>query len=133
MSVASELHTSLRSMGFVQLLLAIVFLAGYSVACSPLFESRGRLRAGVIALLSAIGFIAFTRPWEHGVLLVVGAVAGLGLFSAMGWALSSALKLPEPDGIADRPMLLPLTDTAAEPATSSVAARPPTVTRIPAA
>ena len=131
MSVASELHTSLQSMGFVQLLLAIVFLAGYSVACSPLFGARGKVRAGVVALLAAIGFVAFTQPWVHGVLLVVGAVAGLGLFSATGWALSAALKLPTPRPAADR--ALPLNDPMVEPAASPITARATTVTRIPAA
>jgi O-antigen/teichoic acid export membrane protein len=138
MSVAGELHTSLKAMGFVQLLLAIVFLGCYSVACSTLFESRGRARAGVVALLAAVAFTALTQPWVHGALMVAGAVAGLGLFSAISWALSSALhvrqvKLPV---LADDTAAV-LTETAAEPAVEPVAspapARVPQHTRIPAA
>lgn len=131
MSVASEVHTSLRSMGFVQLFLAIVFLTCYSVACSTLFEGRGRLRAAGVAIAAAVGFIAFTNPWVHGVLMLAGAVGGLGLFAAISWVLSNALNLP-----ASRPATeLPdaQADIVVEPAASNSAPRAPTVTRIPAA
>lgn len=93
MSVASELNTSLRSMGFVQLLAAIVFLAAYTVACSALFDTRGRLRASGLAVLAGVVFTAFTQPWVHGVLLLAGCVGGVGLFSLAVWSMSSALSL----------------------------------------
>ena len=131
MSVASDLHSSLESMGFVQLLLAIVFLAAYTVACSPLFGGRGRLRATAIALLAAVGFVAATRPWAHGVLMVACAVAGLGLFSALGWVLSSVLNLRTPR-LANEPAHA-LEEQFAEPVPSATAPRATTVTRIPAA
>jgi hypothetical protein len=137
MSVAAELHTSLKSMGFFQLLLAIVFLACYSVACSTLFESRGRARAGGVALLAAVAFTALTQPWVHGALMVAGAVAGLGLFSAIGWILSSALHVPQVKVPATDEALPLLAETiaepAAEPAASPSPARAPQHTRIPAA
>ena len=94
MSVASELHTSLRTMGFMQLLLAVVFLACYSIACSTMFALRGRCRAGLGALLSAGAFTALMQPWMHGAMLLAGAVAGLGLFSFAVWLMSNLLNLP---------------------------------------
>jgi hypothetical protein len=132
MSVASELHLTLRSMGFVQLLIAIVFLAAYSVACSTLFASRGRGRAAAVALLTAMAFTALTQPWVHGALMVAGAVAGLGLFSALGWILSTALRQPQTgtavaDEVASEDALAP------EAAAPAVAPRAPQHTRIPAA
>ena len=84
----SELHNTLRTMGFIQLLLAFVFLTGYALALSSLTGALGRKRAGVVALLAAVGFAAITQPWVHGVLLMVFAVAGLGLFIAIVWMLS---------------------------------------------
>ena len=131
MSVASEVHTSLRSMGFVQLFLAIVFLTCYSVTCGPLFEGRGRLRAAGIAIVAALAFTAITQPWVHGVLMLAGAVGGLGLFSAIGWALSAALKLPVPKQVPEWSFAQAEVSTDAAAITS--AARAPTITRIPAA
>jgi hypothetical protein len=133
MSVAAELHTSLKSMGFVQLLLAIVFLGCYSVACSTLFEGRGRARAAGVALLAAVAFTALTQPWVHGALMVAGAVAGLGLFSAIGWVLSSALHVPQVK-VPAADEALPLTAEApAEAAASPSPARAPQHARVPAA
>ena len=132
MSVASELHTSLRSMGFLQLLLAIVFLACYSVASSTLFGSRGRLRAGGVALVAAGGFTALTNPWEHGLLMVAGAIGGLGLFSAIGWILSTAFHVPRGSVAVDDEVAVSV-EPALEPAIVSAPARAPQHTHIPAA
>ena len=132
MSVASELHTSLRSMGFWQLLLAIVFLACYSVAGSTLFGGRGRLRAGGVALVAAGGFTALTNPWEHGMLMVAAAIGGLGLFSAIGWVLSTAFHLPRGSVAVDDEVVMPV-EPAAEPSIVSAPARAPQHTHIPAA
>jgi hypothetical protein len=133
MSVASELHLTLRSMGFMQLLIAIVFLAGYSVACSTLFGSRGRTRAAGVALIAAVAFTALTQPWVHGALMVAGAVAGLGLFSAIGWILSAALHHPQA-GAAVADELAPEEALQPEPVAAPTASpRAPQHTRIPAA
>ena len=86
--VMSELQDTLRNMGFVQLLLAFVFLTGYALALSSLTGALGRKRAGIVALLAALAFVATTQPWVHGVLLMVFAVAGLGLFMGTAWLLS---------------------------------------------
>ena len=134
MSVASELHTSLRSMGFWQLLLAIVFLAGYSVAGSTLFGGRGRLRAGGVALAAAGGFTALTNPWEHGMLMVAAAIGGLGLFSAIGWVLSTAFRLPSGSVAVDDEVAMPAEPVAELSVVSAPApARAPQHTHIPAA
>jgi O-antigen/teichoic acid export membrane protein len=137
MSVASELHTSLRSMGFMQLLLAIVFLTAYSIACSTLFGGRGRARASVVALLAAVAFTALTTPWVHGVLMVTGAVAGLGVFAALAWVSSAALNVAGIKALEESSAAAPVSDPAAEPiavpAPASPPARAPQPTRIPAA
>ena len=132
MSVASELHTSLRSMGFWQLLLAIVFLASYSLAGSTLFGVRGRVRAGGVALFAAGGFTALTNPWEHGMLLVAAAIGGLGLFSAIGWVLSTAFHLPHGSVATDDEVAMPA-ESATEPAIVSAPLRGPQHKHIPAA
>ena len=103
-----ELLTTLRSMGFIQLLLAFVFLTAYALALSGLTGALGRKRAGAVALLSAIGFAAATQPWAHGVILIAFAVAVLGLFIASAWALSTLFGLA-----AEKAQ--PPTDNAAEP------------------
>ena len=132
MSVASELHLTLRSMGFMQLLIAIVFLAAYSVACSTLFASRGRTRAAAVALLTAVAFTALTQPWVHGALMVAGAIAGLGLFSAIGWILSAVFHQPRA-GTAVADEAVP--EDALQPELTAPVALPraPQHTRIPAA
>jgi Na+/proline symporter len=95
MSVASELHTSLRTMGFVQLLLALAFLACYALASTMLLEGRGRLRAAVGAVLAAAAFVASMQPWVHGAMFIAIAVAGMGMFSAMVWLMSVGLRVRE--------------------------------------
>ena len=91
MNVMSELHDSLRSMGFVQLLLTQVFLASYALAISGFTGLRSRGRAGLAALLSAAAFVVLSGHWEHGALFVVLAVGGLGLFVASVTLLSALL------------------------------------------
>jgi hypothetical protein len=77
-----------RSMGPEQLFLALVFLAGYALALGEFATTRGRLGSALAALAAAVGFAAFSRPWEAGVVLVGFASVGMGLFSAAVWALS---------------------------------------------
>jgi hypothetical protein len=132
MSVASELHLTLRSMGFMQLLIAIVFLGAYSVACSTLFGGRGRTRAAGVALLTAVAFTALTQPWVHGALMVAGAIAGLGMFSAIGWLLSAVLHQSRAGtAMPDEPV----SDDALQPEVNAQAVLPraPQHARVPAA
>jgi hypothetical protein len=82
---------SLRAMGFVQQLLAFLFVASYAFALGGLLDSTGRLRAWCFSALMAAGFVAMTRPWVHGALLVAFTVVALGLFIAAVWILSGVL------------------------------------------
>jgi hypothetical protein len=64
--------------------------------------------------------------------MVAGAIAGLGLFSAIGWVLSTALHQSRNSAaVADEPM----SDEALQPELTAQAALPraPQHTRIPAA
>ena len=85
----SELNKTLHQLTLAQHLLALVFLLGYGTALGSMFGPAGRLRALLLALLAAAGFAALTQPWEHGVLLLMCAIGGVGLFIAMAWALSA--------------------------------------------
>jgi Flp pilus assembly protein TadB len=87
MTVSSELDSTLHAMDFAQLLLAFVFLTSYALALGQMLGARGRMRAGLVALLAAIAFASMTNPWVHGALLVAMAVAGIGLFIVAVWLL----------------------------------------------
>jgi hypothetical protein len=78
---------SLASMGAVQLLLAMVFLASYALALGKIAVARGRLVAAGVALIAAIGFVASGSSWEVSLLLVACVPVGLGLFAAFAWGL----------------------------------------------
>jgi len=85
-------------MGFVQLVLAFAFLTSYALAIGGMFGALGRCRAALAALATAVAFAAMTRPWVNGALLVVFAIAGVGLFITLVWALSlvfGAARTPE--------------------------------------
>jgi hypothetical protein len=85
----SELHRTLQQLTLVQHLLGFVFLLSYVTALGSMFGPAGRLRAFALALLAAAGFAAQTHPWEQGVLLVMCAIGGIGLFIAVAWAFSA--------------------------------------------
>lgn len=74
------------SMGPEQLLLALVFLASYSLALGGFATVRGRRLAMATGLGSAAVFVVLSRPWEAGVMLVGFASVGMGVFSALVWA-----------------------------------------------
>jgi hypothetical protein len=113
MTVASEVHITLQSMGFVQLLLALGFLTSYAVACSALFESLGRWRGAVAALLTGVGFVAVTDPWVNGAMLLACAVGGMGLFSATAWLMAHVMGLSDSRAAAN---IAPLPTAEAAPA-----------------
>lgn len=83
-----ELNKTLHQLTLAQYLLAVVFLLGYGIALGSMFGSTTRLRALLLALLAAAGFAGLTQPWEHGVLLILCAIAGVGLFIAVAWVFS---------------------------------------------
>ena len=79
-----------RTMGPEQLLLALVFLASYSLALGEFATAKGRLWAVGFGLAAAGAFAALSHPWEAGIVLVACASVGMALFSAIVWALSLA-------------------------------------------
>jgi hypothetical protein len=91
MTVGDELQSSLRSMGFLQLLQLLVFVAAYALALGSFVESRDRKRAAGLALLMALGFCLTTTPWVHGVLLMVLLVGALGVFIGIAALVSRLL------------------------------------------
>ena len=85
----NELSKTLQQLTLAQYLLALVFLLGYGTALGAMFGRTGRLRALLLALMAAAGFAALTQPWEQGVLLVMCAIGGIGLFIGIAWAFSA--------------------------------------------
>jgi len=95
----SDLNTSLHAMQFEQLLLAFAFLISYPLTLSAFAGTFGRRCAAGAALLAATGFAAMTTPWLHGVMLVVFAVVGFGLFIATVWSMSAILGVLRIDAV----------------------------------
>lgn len=91
MPVISEVNNTLQAMGLVQYLLVLLFLISYPLALTEFAGPRGRLYAAVAALAAAVAFVAFTNPWEHGVLLVAVAVLSVGFYAAAVWLLHAVL------------------------------------------
>jgi hypothetical protein len=91
MSVLNELDHTLHAMSLVQMLLMCTFLTSYPLALGEMFGTLGRRRAGLIALVAAVGFAATTPVWVHGAILIAFAVMGVGVFIGAVWALSTVL------------------------------------------
>jgi hypothetical protein len=91
----NDLEATLHDMGFVQLLLALAFLASYVAALGGLFGLGGRLRALWMAFFAACGFSAMTQPWVHGAMLMAFAVVGIGVFIFAVWAVTRLAGLAE--------------------------------------
>jgi hypothetical protein len=89
--VFSEISNSLQAMGLVQYLMVLLFLMSYPLALTEFAGARGRQYAALVALAAAVAFVAFTSPWEHGVLLVAVAVLAMGAFGAAVWLLYAAM------------------------------------------
>ena len=96
-----ELGHTLKHLSLEQHALALMFLLAYGVSLGSLLGPIGRLRCLLMALLAAGAFAARTDPWEHGVLLMLGAIGGLGLFIGLAWLLS-ALARRRLEAVADR-------------------------------
>jgi hypothetical protein len=92
----TDLGDSLERMTVMQLALLFTFLTSYVLALGRMLGSVWRRRAAVLALVSAVGFAAFTDPWVHGALLMVFVVAGLGLFVTLAWLLARLLSPARP-------------------------------------
>ncbi len=73
-----------------QLLTMGVFLTSYLAAVTGLLGAQGRLRAGAVALLSAIGLGLLLTPWTLGAMFAAVSIAATGLFIGLSWMLSRA-------------------------------------------
>lgn len=114
MNVLAEVHRSLQTMGFTQLIAAFAFMGGYVAVVSDFFGDAGRARVWLLTLGGGIAFCMLTAPWMHGVLLLALFVGTVGLFTAfvaltsrllgMSEARIESTPLPEPD-VAPAPQL----------------------------
>lgn len=95
MNLLHELDRQLLVMQLPQLLLLLVFLGAYVTAIGQLLGTRGRLRAGALAALAAVGLCIAMRPWTVGVLLVTGSVAAVGGYVLATMILWRALEAAE--------------------------------------
>lgn len=82
---------TLNSLSLVQMVLGWLFIGCYALALGGMLGPRGSLRAGVVALAACIAFAVLADDWVHGALLVLFAVAGMGLFVACAWVLMHTL------------------------------------------
>jgi MFS family permease len=86
-----DITTSLNKLSLLQMVLAWTFVACYALALGGMLESRGARRAAALAVVAAVVFCALSENWVHGALLVMFAVAGMGVFVAAAWALVSVV------------------------------------------
>lgn len=88
------IRNTLQYLGVEQYLLAFLFLTSYALALGHFRTARGRVYSLVCTLAAAGAFVALTKPWEHGVLLVALALVGMGAFAAVVWATWAVLGWP---------------------------------------
>jgi hypothetical protein len=88
----TELGDSLQRMDYPGLLLLFGFVMSYVLAISRLMGGRARGLAALSSVGLALAFSMLTTPWEHGVLLIVSAIAAVGTFSALVWLLGLVLE-----------------------------------------
>lgn len=84
------IQLTLKNLTFAQMVLAWFFVGCYSLALGGMLGPKGSLRSGGLALLAALSFAALSDNWVHGALLVLFAIAGMGLFVALSWAMASS-------------------------------------------
>jgi hypothetical protein len=84
-----DITASLNKLSLLQMVLAWTFVACYALALGGLLEARGASRAAGVAVVAAVAFCVLGDNWVHGALLVMFAVAGMGVFVATAWALAS--------------------------------------------
>lgn len=87
----SEILDTLRAMERIQFALLMLFLTSYTLCLGSLLEAGGRRGAAFVALITAGGFVRFTDPWYHGLLLLVAMVGIVGLFALAAWVISFAV------------------------------------------
>ncbi|HET7794136.1 MAG TPA: hypothetical protein VFL64_12205 [Rhizobacter sp.] len=80
--------STLRHLSFAQMICAWLFVGCYALAVGGMLGGTGSLRSGVVAAVSGVLFAAFSDEWVHGALLILFAVAGMGLFVVVAWLLA---------------------------------------------
>lgn len=88
LSPMDDITASLNKLSLLQMVCAWTFVACYALALGGVLEARGSRRAAGTAVLAAVLFCALSENWVHGALLVLFAVAGMGLFVAAAWVLA---------------------------------------------
>jgi hypothetical protein len=83
-----DIALALDKLNLLQMVCAWAFVACYALALGGMFGPTGSQRAGGMAVLAAVLFCVFSEYWVHGALLVMFAVAGMGGFVALAWALA---------------------------------------------
>jgi hypothetical protein len=91
MNPITELDRQMHVMQLPQLLLLFVFLTAYVTAIGRMFDTRARWRAAGVAALAAVGLCIAIQPWVLGALMVVAAIASIGLFVAATMLVSRTL------------------------------------------
>lgn len=104
-------------MNEVQYVLAFVFMASYALSLGEFLGARGRWIAVATAAASAAGFAALCVRWEQGLMLVVVALAAMGVFVALSWSLWTMANWQQ------RRLARAVTASVPEPAAAPVAAR----------
>ena len=82
---------TLNHLGLAQMVLAWLFVACYALALGGMLGPKGSLRAGLVAAVAAMVFSALSDEWVHGALLVLFAIAGMGVFVAASWMLTNGI------------------------------------------
>ncbi len=90
LSAMDGILLTLKNLSFAQMVLAWVFVACYALALGGMLGATGSMRAGFTAALSGVLFAVFSDQWVHGALLVLFAIAGMGLFVVAAWALAQS-------------------------------------------
>lgn len=80
----------LQAMTSTQLLMALVFVAGYVLSLGGLLPSRARGWSLAVAAVAALGFVALAPDWVTALMLLVLAIGLLAVFIALAWVLSAA-------------------------------------------
>lgn len=80
----------LQAMTSAQLLMALVFVAGYVLSLGGLLPSRTRSWSLAVTGAAALGFVALAPDWVTALMLLVLAIGLLAVFIALTWVLSAA-------------------------------------------
>lgn len=81
---------TLKHLSFAQMILAWLFVGCYALAIGGMLGGTGSARSGVVAAISGVAFALLSDQWVHGALLILFAVAGMGVFVIAAWLLASS-------------------------------------------